>query len=203
MPVTLPSNEYSEHNESVGNFSEIEEDQTDNNLIEDNFDDTNSSFIEPTPQQWTSSTKSSSFQKKKRPVGLEDVNKAALDFFSKKKKSDHPDPEDVDLCFFKSLLPDMRLMTPDQKRRFKVRVLNEMGNILNEPIPATLTGQNLYNSGFDREFQNTENRIIYSTTPSSLSSSSTSMPISPPMNLVQQSTSPQLNQNNTQNWSYQ
>lgn len=85
MPVTLPSNEYSEHNESVGNFSEIEEDQTDNNLIEDNFDDTNSSFIEPTPQQWTSSAKSSSFQKKKRPVGLEDVNKAALDFFSKKK----------------------------------------------------------------------------------------------------------------------
>lgn len=94
-------------------------------------------------------------------------------------------------------------MTPDQKRRFKVRVLNEMGNILNEPIPATLTGQNLYNSGFDREYQNTENRIIYSTTPSPLSSSSTSMPISPPMNLVQQSTSLQLNQNNTQNWSYQ
>ncbi|KAL4142362.1 hypothetical protein QTP88_004836 [Uroleucon formosanum] len=80
--VSLSSNEYSEHNENVGNVSEIEEDQTDNNLIEDNFAD--SSFIEPTPQQWTSSTSSSSFQKKKRPVRLEDVNKAALNFFSKK-----------------------------------------------------------------------------------------------------------------------
>lgn len=86
-------------------------------------------------------------------------------------------------------------MTPEQKRLFKVRVLNEMGNILNQPIPVTLTGQNLYNS----EYQNTENRIIYSITPSPLSSSSTSMPISPPMNLEQQSTSIQLNQNNTQN----
>ncbi|KAL4084927.1 hypothetical protein QTP88_027794 [Uroleucon formosanum] len=162
MPVSLSSNEYSEHNENVGNVSEIEEDQTDNNLIEDNFAD--SSFIEPTSQQWTSSTSSSSFQKK---------------------------------------APNIRLMTPEQKRRFKVKVLNVMGNILDEPIPATLTGQNPYNSEFDKEYQNTENRIIYSTTPSPLSSSSTSMPISPPMNLVQQSTSLQLNQNNTQNWTYQ
>ncbi|KAL4088605.1 hypothetical protein QTP88_023694 [Uroleucon formosanum] len=80
--VSLSSNEYSEHNENVGNVCEIEEDQTDNNLIEDNFAD--SSFIEPTPQQWTSSTLSSSFQKKKLPVELEDVNKAALNSFSKK-----------------------------------------------------------------------------------------------------------------------
>lgn len=64
MPVPLYSNEHSEHNVSVGNVSEIEEDQTNNNLIEDNFDDTNLSFIEPTPQKWTSSTNSSSFKKK-------------------------------------------------------------------------------------------------------------------------------------------
>lgn len=86
MPVPLYSNEHSEHNESVRNVSEIEEDQTNNNLIEDNFDDTNLSFIEPTSQKWTSSTNSSSFLKKKCLVGLGDVYKAALDFFSKKKR---------------------------------------------------------------------------------------------------------------------
>ncbi|XP_029347701.1 uncharacterized protein LOC115034546 [Acyrthosiphon pisum] len=124
MPVIQPpNNECSEQNESIGNISESEEDNIDNNPIEDNPNDSNSSFAEPNTQQWISSTKSSSFQKKQRSVGLEEVNKAALDFFAKKKKSDHP-VEDVDLCFFKSLLPDMKLMNPEQKRRFKVGVTN-------------------------------------------------------------------------------
>jgi len=86
MPVLPPpNNECSEQNESIGNVSESEEDNIDNNPIEDNPNDSNSSFAEPNPQQWISSTKSSSFQKKQRSVGLDEVNKAALDFFAKKK----------------------------------------------------------------------------------------------------------------------
>lgn len=95
-------------------------------------------------------------------------------------------------------------MNSQQKRRFKVGVLSLIGNILderNETIPIR-TEQNLYHTGYDREYQNMENNIIYSTTPSSLSSPSTSMPTSPPLDLVQQSTILQLNQNNSQNWSY-
>lgn len=56
-----------------------------------------------------------------------------------------------------------------------------MENILdehNEPIPTTLTEQNLY----------PENRIIYSTTQST-SSSSTSMPISHQLDLVHSTSS--------------
>ncbi|KAL4132439.1 hypothetical protein QTP88_009590 [Uroleucon formosanum] len=104
---------------------------------------------------------------------------------------------------------NMKLMNPKQKRRFKVGVLNLMGNILDEHTEPrrTQTEQNFYHAGFNREYpreyQNMENRIIYSTTPSSLSSPSTSMPVSPPLDLVQQSNSLQLNQNNFQNWSYQ
>jgi len=95
-------------------------------------------------------------------------------------------------------------MNPDQKRRFKVGVLSLIGNILderNETIPIR-TEENLYHAGYNREYQNMENNIIYSKTPTSLSSPSTSMPISAPLDLVQQSTSLQLNQNNPQNWSY-
>lgn len=96
MPVLPPpNNECSEQNENIGNVSESEEVNIDNYPIEDYPNDSNSSFAEPNPQQWISSTKSSSFQKKQRSVGLEEVNKAALDFFTKKKKSEHP-VEDVD-----------------------------------------------------------------------------------------------------------
>lgn len=47
----------------------------------------------------------------------------------------NPIEEDVDLYFFKSLLPDMKLMNPEQKRRFKIGVINLSGNILNDKIP--------------------------------------------------------------------
>lgn len=46
----------------------------------------------------TSNIKNYNLKKKHAPVLLEDVNKAALDFFSKKKKYE-PD-EDTDLSFF-------------------------------------------------------------------------------------------------------
>lgn len=52
--------------------------------------------------------------------------------FSYKGKKTAPIEEDLDLCFLKSVLPDMKCMTPDQKRRFNVGVINLSGSILNE-----------------------------------------------------------------------
>ncbi|KAL4148891.1 hypothetical protein QTP88_003035 [Uroleucon formosanum] len=46
---------------------------------------------------------------KQRGVQLDDVNRAALDFFNSKKKKIVPEEEDPDLCFLKSLLPDIYL----------------------------------------------------------------------------------------------
>lgn len=40
--------------------------------------------------------------------------------------------ENPDLDFFKSVLPDMKEMTNDQKRRFKIGILKLAGQILNE-----------------------------------------------------------------------
>jgi hypothetical protein len=204
MRVPRSSNdECSEKDECTGNVSENEEDNIDLNLIiEDTPDtnklnDTNSSFIESSPQQSTSSTNKLSVQKKQRPVRLEDVNKAALDFFSKKKKIDNME-EDVDLCFFKSELPRMKLMNSEQKRRFKVGILNLAGSILNEQIPL-VTQPNFYHTEINKQYQNIGNQVNYSTS-SNLSSSSASTPISPLLNLAQQPSN--LHQNNIQNWLY-
>ena len=38
--------------------------------------------------------------------------------------------DDPDLSFFKSLLPDVRRMSDDQKHRFKMRILESVGDIL-------------------------------------------------------------------------
>lgn len=42
-----------------------------------------------------------------------------------------PDTDDADLEFFRSLLPDMRSMTPSQKRRFKMSIFGLIENVLN------------------------------------------------------------------------
>jgi len=92
---------------------------------------------------YSPSTSSANINKKKKklaPVLLSDVNKAALEFFSKKKKTDTE--EDMDLCFLKSLLPDMKLMTPDQKRRYKVQMINAASCILSEHTVSAVHNQN-------------------------------------------------------------
>lgn len=65
-------------------------------------------------------------------------------FFYKKKKTE-PVIEDSDLYFLKSVLPDMKCMTPTQKRRFKVGVLNLSDTILNEQNMS----QGVHNQNFD------------------------------------------------------
>lgn len=48
---------------------------------------------------------------------------------------------DTDLSFLKSVLPDMKAMTPDQKRRFKIGILNMAGEILKENSRCTMSSQ--------------------------------------------------------------
>lgn len=44
------------------------------------------------------------------------------------------DLEDADLCFFKSLSPDLKKMTPRQKNRFRVSVLNCIDDVLYKDV---------------------------------------------------------------------
>ncbi|KAG8233810.1 hypothetical protein J437_LFUL008030 [Ladona fulva] len=64
------------------------------------------------------------------PLLLE-VNRSVLEYFEFK-KSLNTKTNDPDLDFFKSILPDMREMSNDQKRRFKIGILNLAGQILSE-----------------------------------------------------------------------
>lgn len=67
---------------------------------------------------------------KQRGVELDDVNRAALDFFNSKKKKIVPEEEDPDLFFLTSLLPDMKSMNDDQNRRYKMQMISVAGSIL-------------------------------------------------------------------------
>lgn len=49
---------------------------------------------------------------------------------AKRIKIPSSDVDDADLEFFRSLLPDIRLMNPSQKRRFKMRVFGLIDNVL-------------------------------------------------------------------------
>lgn len=138
------------------NSSEVIENLTENELdhidepvadeyesLDENSQSTSKEYVK-TPS--TSNVKT--HNKKKRPsVLLEDVNKAAFDFFSKKNKTEVED--DTDLCFFKSLLPDMKLMNPDQKRRYKAQMINLAGCILSEP---TIYNEHQTHSFIPREY---------------------------------------------------
>ncbi|KAH9644066.1 hypothetical protein HF086_009779 [Spodoptera exigua] len=78
---------------------------------------------------------------KSRAISIKDVNKSAHEYFSQRalqmKTIHRAEPEtDSDLAFFQSMLPDMKSMTPAQKRRFKMGVLNLSEQILNDPVPS-------------------------------------------------------------------
>lgn len=48
----------------------------------------------------------------------------------KRLRSYQQESDDADLNFFRSLLPDVRSMTPSQKRRFKIGILSLVDNVL-------------------------------------------------------------------------
>ncbi|CAG4979109.1 unnamed protein product [Parnassius apollo] len=75
-------------------------------------------------------------QLKRKKVSLSEVNAAAKEYFqSRQKISKHNENQDPDFAFFYSLLPDVKDMNRDQKRRFKMDVLKLANDILQENIP--------------------------------------------------------------------
>jgi len=84
---------------------------------------------------------------KQRGVQLDDFNRIAFDFFNSKKKKIVPEEEDPDLFFLKSLLPDMKSMNDDQKRRYKMQMISVAGSILSEPkLSSNQQQSNLFES---------------------------------------------------------
>jgi hypothetical protein len=71
-------------------------------------------------------------KKIKRTVSIEDVNRSAFEFYQSRKHLGQNEIEDPDLSFFKSVLPDIREMNAEQKRRFKIGILNLAQQILKE-----------------------------------------------------------------------
>lgn len=70
-------------------------------------------------------------------VSIDDVNKAALEFFNARTSKKPVEAENPDLNFFKSLMPDMAEMNSDQKRRFRIGILTLMQDILSEKTSAS------------------------------------------------------------------
>lgn len=66
-------------------------------------------------------------------IPTDDVNKAAYNFFQKKQQMYINPEEDADMNFLKSLLPDMKEMSPAQKRQYKIEILQLTQSILSEP----------------------------------------------------------------------
>lgn len=189
MSLLLPSNNCEKEITTDLSASENEEENDETNQP----DALTSSFIELSPKIFTSTP--TQINKKKR-IGLEDVNKAAHDFFVQRKKTVTAVEEDLDLCFLKSVLPDMKCMTPDQKRRFKVGVINLSGSILNEKN-ISFGDQNQITSGYSTQYHNLE-RSSNIESPAMLSSSRSSYS-TPPLNLAHPSTSSRVY---TQEWPY-
>lgn len=78
-------------------------------------------------------------KKIKRTVSTEDVNRWAVECYQCRKHAGNNEVEDPDLSFFKSVLPDIREMNAEQKRRFKIGILNLAQQILKENGGSSLT----------------------------------------------------------------
>lgn len=78
-----------------------------------------------------------------RSPTLKDVNKSAFDYFNQKNYQAKSNSLDPDLAFLQSVLPDLKAMSSDQKRRFKIGVLNLAGQLLSEN-PAASTPQQMW-----------------------------------------------------------
>ncbi|PNF38830.1 hypothetical protein B7P43_G10196 [Cryptotermes secundus] len=67
--------------------------------------------------------------KRRRLTALDQVDTSFMNYVNQDTQSTIPDP---DAQFLHSLLPDMKLMTPKQKRAFKIGALNLMNEILED-----------------------------------------------------------------------
>lgn len=84
---------------------------------------------------------------------LDDVNKSAFQYFENKKASNQITSgkrqidEDPDVLFLLSLLPDIKKMNDNQKRRYKIEMLTSAGNILDEKAESTSSPDNVHKTG--------------------------------------------------------
>ncbi|XP_050444008.1 transcription factor Adf-1-like [Adelges cooleyi] len=122
-------------NNEENSVSNVFEDEITLNQHEDN---TSSDELPPHPPN-------KKLKVSKQDVSLSDVNKSAYDYFQSKKNktgTSEKAPQDPDVSFLMSLLPDMKDMNKDQKRRYKIGILNMAMNILNEKNVDTTTTSN-------------------------------------------------------------
>ena len=93
-----------------------------------------SGWHEDTPEDFVTPAR----KKMKRTISVEDVNRSAFHCCQARKRSCQNEDEDPDLSFFKSVLPDMREMNSEQKRRYKIGMLNLAQEILGENSGASV-----------------------------------------------------------------
>lgn len=117
-------------NEPESSESKLHHDQEQLDEVRQNEDQSvnTSGWHEDTPEDFITPAS----KKIKRTISVEDVNKSAFHCCQARKRSVQNEDEDPDLSFFKSVLPDMREMNAEQKRRFKIGILSLAQQILGE-----------------------------------------------------------------------
>jgi hypothetical protein len=117
--------------ESTESFSKLHHDQEQVDEVRRNDDDPNintSGWHENTPEDLIAPAS----KKMKRTISMEDVNRSAFQCCQARNRSVQNEDEDPDLSFLKSVLPDMREMNAEQKRRYKIGILSLAQQILGE-----------------------------------------------------------------------
>ncbi|XP_055918160.1 uncharacterized protein LOC129950292 [Eupeodes corollae] len=145
--------------EKEDNLSETEQHYNEVTVMDENDpniqDSSDTNLTQIDPRVWNSLDEvKPTVSNKRHRVDNEEQNVDVAEDFPKRRQLDTYYEEDLDLCFFKSLLPDIRQMNSDQKRRFKVGVINLSGTILNEGIVPFLDYQTI-----KREYQQIERTL--------------------------------------------
>ena len=106
--------------------SKLHHDQEQVDEVRQNED--TSGWHEDTPEDFIAPVS----KKIKRTMSLEDAKRSTFHCCQAMKRCVQNEDEDPDLSFFKSVLPDMREMNAEQKRRYKIGILSLAQQILGE-----------------------------------------------------------------------
>jgi hypothetical protein len=120
--------------ESSRSASKLQHDRQQEDDVSQNEDP---SWQEDKPEDFvTPATK-----KIKRTTSIEDVNTSRRTFqcYQSRNSSVQNEDEDPDMSFLKSVLPDMREMNAEQKRRFKIGILSLAQEILAENAASSVS----------------------------------------------------------------
>jgi hypothetical protein len=123
--------------ESAELASKLEQDTEQVDEVRQNGDHSinTSSWQEVTPEEFVTPPS----KKIKRTLSVEDVNRSAFQCCQVRKRFVQNEDEDPDLSFFKSVLPDMKEMNAEQKRRFKIGILSLAQQILAENSASSVS----------------------------------------------------------------